>query len=304
MTPLSAGGVRMYIDETLDYRVIEKNSNEAFQALWLEIDLGNRANDICGVLYRQHNSSDSFQKYFDTCLEKFSASGKPIYILGDFNINLLRFETCNYAHNFLLTVQSYRFVPVMDKPTRVHNDSTTLIDNILLNHMSDSIVSGNIVSNISDHYSQFCLIPSHKRMQTGRRKNEKFRDFSRFSESAFNKDLIESVWECLSKCDSNNVNKIFSTFYNKTNKLIDKHAPLRTASKRKNKQLLKPWITKGLLKSIRVKNRLFYLGKTAEYKLYRKKISTLIRLSKKIHFHNFFSNNMCNIKKHGRESII
>ena len=134
-------------------------------------------------------------------------------------------------------------------------------------------------------------------MQTGRRKNKKFRDFSRFSESAFNKDLIESVWECLSKCDSNNVNKIFSTFYNKTNKLIDKHAPLRTASKRKTKQLLKPWITKGLLKSIRIKNRLFYLGKTAEYKLYRNKISTLIRLSKKLYFHNFFSNNICNMKK-------
>ena len=256
-TPLSAGGVGMYIDETLNYKVIEKNSNEAFQALWLEIDLRNKANAICGVLYRQHNSPDSFQKYFDTCLEKFSASGKPIYILVDFNINLLRFEACNYAHNFLLTAQSYGFVPVIDKPTRVRNDSATLIDNILLNDVSDSIVSGNIVSDISDHYSHFCLIPAHKRMQTERRKNKKFRDFSRFSESAFNKDLIESVWECLSKCDSNNVNKIFSTFYNKTNKLIDKHAPLRTASKRKTKQLLKPWITKALLKSIRIRNRLF-----------------------------------------------
>ena len=180
-TPLSAGGVGMYIDETLNYRVIEKNSNEAFQALWLEIDLGNKANAICGVLYRQHNSPDSFQKYFDTCLEKFSASGKPIYILGDFNINLLRFETGNYAHNFLLTAQSYGFVSVIDKPTRVRNDSATLIDNILLNDVSDSIVSGNIVSDISDHYSQFCLIPAHKRMQTGRSKNKKFRDFLRLT---------------------------------------------------------------------------------------------------------------------------
>ena len=99
-TPLSAGGVGMYIDETLNYRVIEKNSNEAFQALWIEIDYGNKANAICGVLYRQHNSPVSFQNYFDTSLEKFSATGKPIYVLGDFNINLLRFETCKYAHVF------------------------------------------------------------------------------------------------------------------------------------------------------------------------------------------------------------
>ena len=38
-------------------------------------------------------------------------------------------------------MQSYGFVPVIDKPTRVRNDSATLIDNILLNDVSDSIVS-------------------------------------------------------------------------------------------------------------------------------------------------------------------
>lgn len=296
-TPLSAGGVGMYIDETLNYRVIEKNSNEAFQALWIEIDYGNKANAICGVLYRQHNSPASFQNYFDTSLEKFSATGKPIYVLGDFNINLLRFETCKYAHNFLLSLQSYGFVPVIDKPTRVHNNTATLIDNILVNEMNDSVISGNIVSDISDHYSQFCLIPSQKCTLTKSFENKKLRDFSRFSESAFNKDLKETVWESLNKNDSINVNKLFSTFYNKTNKLINKHAPLKTVSKRKTKQLLKPWITKGILKSIRIKNKLFYLGITEEYKAYRNKISTLIRLSKKLYYHNFFSNNMCNMKK-------
>ena len=38
-TPLAAGGVGMYIDDTLPYKVIEKTANEAFQALWLEIQL-------------------------------------------------------------------------------------------------------------------------------------------------------------------------------------------------------------------------------------------------------------------------
>jgi hypothetical protein len=37
-TPLSAGGVGMYIDDNLNYRIIEKSSNEAFQALWVEIE--------------------------------------------------------------------------------------------------------------------------------------------------------------------------------------------------------------------------------------------------------------------------
>lgn len=36
-TSLASGGVGMFIDETLNYKVIAKTSNEAFRALWIEI---------------------------------------------------------------------------------------------------------------------------------------------------------------------------------------------------------------------------------------------------------------------------
>ena len=36
-TSLSAGGVGMYIDGKMNYTVIERTSNEAFQALWIAI---------------------------------------------------------------------------------------------------------------------------------------------------------------------------------------------------------------------------------------------------------------------------
>ena len=57
-TPLSAGGVGMYIDSDFKYEVLERISNEAFQALWVEIHFTNAANIVCGVIYRQHNSPD------------------------------------------------------------------------------------------------------------------------------------------------------------------------------------------------------------------------------------------------------
>ena len=41
-TPLSSGGVGLFIDESLNYRVLEKISNEAFQALWVEITFENK----------------------------------------------------------------------------------------------------------------------------------------------------------------------------------------------------------------------------------------------------------------------
>ena len=50
----------MYIRNDLRYVVLERCSNNAFQALWVEIYIANGKKIICGVLYRQHNSPESF----------------------------------------------------------------------------------------------------------------------------------------------------------------------------------------------------------------------------------------------------
>ena len=126
-TPLASGGVGMYINNNLRYSVLEKTSNKSFQALWIEIQFQRKKN-ICGIIYRQHNSPDTFLSYFDESLEKYSFKKQPVFILGDFNIDLLKAETCNFSHNFLLSLQSYHFLPTIDKPTRVHNNSATLVD--------------------------------------------------------------------------------------------------------------------------------------------------------------------------------
>ena len=94
------------------------------------------------------------------------------------------------------------------------------------------------------------------------------------------------------------MDKLFSSFYSKFNKLINKHAPMKAISNRKAKQLSKPWITKGIRISIKVKNKLYASGDTANYKTYRNKISTLTRLSKQQYYSNFFNDNLKkNMKK-------
>ena len=55
-TPLASEGVGMFIDESLDYRILEKTSNEVFQVLWTEFSFVNNKNVICGIFCRQHNS--------------------------------------------------------------------------------------------------------------------------------------------------------------------------------------------------------------------------------------------------------
>ena len=69
MITVEVGGVGMYIDERFQYQTIERCSNEAFQALFIELLLPKSANIICGVLYRQHNSPERFSRIFWNILE-------------------------------------------------------------------------------------------------------------------------------------------------------------------------------------------------------------------------------------------
>ena len=66
-------------------------------------------------------------------LSSVLSKDKPIYIMSNFNIDLLKPESCDYSHNFLLSLQSYSIFPVLDRPTGVYDNSAILIDNILVN---------------------------------------------------------------------------------------------------------------------------------------------------------------------------
>ena len=37
----------------------------------------------CGIIYRQHDSPDSFQSYLDEVLERISSNDKTVHVMGD-----------------------------------------------------------------------------------------------------------------------------------------------------------------------------------------------------------------------------
>ena len=58
------------------------------------------------------------------------------------------------------------------------------------------------------------------------------------------------------KIENKNVNRSFDHFVNTFNELLSFHAPIRRMSKQEKKLRSKPWITKGILTSINMKNRI------------------------------------------------
>lgn len=72
---------------------------------------------------------------------------------------------------------------------------------------------------------------------------------------------------------------------------LSRHCPTE------GKKLSKPWITKGIRASNKMKNKLYMSGDDAKYKDYRNKISLLTRLSKKQYFSKFLNGNLTNMKR-------
>ena len=109
----NAGGVGFYIRNDLSYIIRNYFStyNPDFQSLWIEIQSKTNSNMICGVIYRHPNISkfETFKNYLDPILDKISKEKKYCIMMGDFNINLLNFETHLPTDDFINTLGSYFF---------------------------------------------------------------------------------------------------------------------------------------------------------------------------------------------------
>ena len=84
---------------------------------------GIKSDVICSVINRQHNNPEQFITYIKQTVEKFIVSEKWSYRLTDANINLLLYQSCKYAEDFLYILQTYSFMATIDKPTRIQGNS-------------------------------------------------------------------------------------------------------------------------------------------------------------------------------------
>ena len=91
-------------------------------------------------------------------MQKISKENELLFIMGDFNVNLLNYESHNDTNDFINTMISHCLLPLILHPTRVTDHSATVIDNIFSNNTSYETISGNIISQISDHCPQFVIL--------------------------------------------------------------------------------------------------------------------------------------------------
>ena len=156
------GGVCLYISNGVKY--IKRHdlciANENLESCFVEIEQDNSKNILVGVVYRAHTSIDNFITDITPILNKAVNENKVHYLMGDFNIDLLKDDSHRPTHDYLNLVYSCSLVPTIYKPTRITEHSATIIDNILTNNHLEAIKSNILITDISDHFPT-TLIANH-----------------------------------------------------------------------------------------------------------------------------------------------
>ena len=134
------GGVEFFIHKSINFLIREdlKMEDEVAECLTIEIINSNSKNIVICLIYRPPNTDPiKFINCLSTTIECLRSSKKITYLMGDFNIYLLKNDICNIRDNFTNMLHSYNFFPLINTPTRVTETSSTLIDNIFSHLLTD-----------------------------------------------------------------------------------------------------------------------------------------------------------------------
>ena len=183
--------------------------------------------------------------YLKDLLENLSHENKTIVKMGDFNIDLLKYDTEKDSADFLDSMHASFLLPYISTPSQVTPCSKTLIDNIFSNNIEDSSISEDIVKTISDHYAWFPLLQNLNNKNPT--KSEIYhQDTKQLNKNDLERDLVNTNWDAILEVNNSDVDKSFKSFITTVNSNIAEYVPLKNISVKERKLRAKPWITKGI----------------------------------------------------------
>jgi hypothetical protein len=157
------GGLAIYLHHDYLYeKIILPEKSEIWEGLIVKIINKNGKNILICNIYRPPgvNLNNEFTQIFNDeiniLMTELNRHRSYISLIGDFNIDLLKINERIVYRDFLDNIISSGLHPLITFPTRIAEHSATLIDNVFTNYpMTDSDLTGILVSEISDHFPYF-----------------------------------------------------------------------------------------------------------------------------------------------------
>jgi len=294
------GGVSIYVKNIYSASVLAASSvsKPDIESLFMNITCAD-GNFKLATVYRPPTAD--YRIFTDTLSQYLAENNfhdaKTNLILGDFNIDMSRYETDNNVQYFLNSMSTLSQIPIISRPTRIDNASATLIDNIF-SSMTGNLISGILTSDITDHMPIFVII---KNLSCVTNPNDSYKIKYR----CINDVAMGNLYDALSRYDFNqcidvtSCDAAVSSLVDVISNEYNLHCPIKykTIS---HKDAVKPWITNEITINIRKRQAYFCLVKQNKmplnfYKKFRNHVTAQIRRSKKAYYFKRFElckNNM------------
>ena len=171
---------------------------EGIESLSIEIMNSQTRNIICNVIYRPPDGDlNVCETFFKKILSDSTTVNKTSFLTGDFDINLLEFETNKKVQSFVNLMSEFSMIPTINKPARVTKHTVTAIGNMITNCILNSDFKSAIVkTDLSDHFP-IIFINELIRDPTPIDDMEKCvykRDFTENAFNSFKQALFETSW--------------------------------------------------------------------------------------------------------------
>lgn len=272
-------GLVIYVRSTLVHEVSEVKLTDC-NCMILKIKKFNK-HFTCTSFYRSPNGKvDVFLSELKSVLERENEINTTKCIVGDINIDLLREQTGKVGE-YLDLMAEFGYMSLVKKPTRIQKNSATCLDHVFTTLQRDEQYTAYVVqTNISDHFSTALKIEINKNKMIP---TEQYAEIIKIDYEKLIRDVGEENWEELRNCSDANIAANIVT--EKIQYHINQN---KTSHFKKLERKIKPWITNGIIQSIKKRDKLHILSKKQpmnalleqQYKKYRNFVNKIIEKAK------------------------
>lgn len=290
------GGVGIFISNDFSFKLRTDlcRNLSCIECLFIEVPQKGKRNILFGCFYRPPNTDTVL---FNTEIVEIlkvieNRKNSIVFLAGDFNLDLLKFDNHAPTAEFLNNLLSYSYYPAIRYPTRISDTSATLIDNIFTNVGHFEISSAIIYCDISDHLP----IALHFEISLNKKVRSDVTVKRIYDDQAmmhFHTELAKSEnWQAVySSLSVNDTAAAYDCFYDQYRVIFDKYFPEKIVKQSYRLTPRHEWMTKGLIRSCLKKSKLYkkYLktGSVLDkncYMIYRKKLGRLIKAAERRYY--------------------
>ena len=300
-------GLVIYLNKKYNYEIIDiSHKSDIWEGLFIHVSISKcNKSIILGDIYKppkDNNNNANIEAFINELTPKIQyllKSKADVILCGDFNINLLQINNRPAFSDYLDTLITNNFYPTITFPTRFTDASCTLIDNILYKgHKKNNLLSSGIIfTDISDHLP--CFTTLNLNLNTNLTKYQHRRYFTDSKINQLHDELAsQNIYTLLDhspNCDPDTNYDILESCIIAT---MDRVIPIKKVKIHKYKHKKSPWITFGIIKSIKFKDKLYrslkqlspdtppFLTSKHNLRIYKGILNTCIRKAKKNYYYS------------------